>query len=99
MRVFIVQRILAVIAHVEHDDIVMLRERQPERRIGVDGKTVAVAENDAGRAGLAVAAQPDLRAVPQDERRHRERRRHYERLMQVHAKAETIGSGCLGHIL
>ena len=63
-----VQRILAVIAHVEHHEIVALGERQPERRIGIDRKPVAMAEHDAGGAGPPVApaasrAFRDLRAA------------------------------------
>ena len=42
MCAFVVQRVLAVIAHIEQDQVVALRERQPEWRICIDRKTVAM---------------------------------------------------------
>mgnify|MGYP003402768097 CR=1 FL=1 len=57
------QRVLAVIAHVERNEIVGLGERQPERRIGVDRKPVAVTEYDPRRARPSIAAQTDNGAI------------------------------------
>ena len=42
-----VQRILAVIAHVEENQVVAIAQQIPERKVGVDREPVAVAEHEA----------------------------------------------------
>src|SRR5208283_4373385 len=58
-----VQRVVPVIAEVKKNHFVALAQRSPERKVAVNRETVAVAEHEARRAGDAVLANVDGRAV------------------------------------
>ena len=58
----IVQRIFAVVANVEHHQLEIIDQWLPERRISIDRKPVAMAQQQAHRAA-PVAAQANRRAV------------------------------------
>ena len=63
MPVGAMQRVVAVIAEIEEDDFVALAQRSPERKVAIDREPVAVAEHQARRAGIAVLANVNGRAV------------------------------------
>ena len=46
---FVMARVLAVVALVEHDDLEIVEQQAPEREVAVDREAVAVAEHDARR--------------------------------------------------
>ena len=58
-----VQRVVAVIAEVEDDNLVARAQRSPEWKVAVDGEAVAVTEHEARRAGNTVLANVDRRAI------------------------------------
>ena len=58
-----VQRVVAVIAEVEDDDFVAIAQWSPEWEVAVDREAVAVTQHEARRAGDAVLANVDGRAV------------------------------------
>ena len=58
-----VQRIVPVIAEVEDDHFVALAQRSPEWKVAVDREPVAVTEHEPRRAGDAVLANVNRRAV------------------------------------
>ncbi len=60
---FAMQRIFAVIAHIEQDQVVAIAQQIPERKVCVDRESVAVAEHEARAGGIAMAADADDRAV------------------------------------
>jgi len=70
-----VSRILPVIALVVENDVEAIREQAPKGHIRVDGKAVAVAQNQASTFGIAVPTNPDGRSVSHCEIEHLMRRR------------------------
>ena len=59
------RNVLAVIAEVEDQEIVMWHELLPERQICVRCKSIAVGDGQARAIGIAVAPHPDRGAVLQ----------------------------------
>ena len=93
MRVIVVwrlgARVLAVAAHVEHDDIEAAEKPAPEIEIAVDRKPVAVAEHEPRSARIAVPAHPQPRAVCRNDFDNRVRRRdRYRHPREIHAPGQ-----------
>ena len=56
-------RVPTVIALIKDDHLAIVQEVAPERKIGVDGKAVAMRENQSRPAGISMPANTDDRAV------------------------------------
>ena len=69
LRVMMVRRldrhVLAVIAKIEDDEVVVRCQMLPERKIAVGRKPVAMCDEEPYAVGIAVPPQPDARAVIQ----------------------------------
>src|ERR1700678_458435 len=57
------KRVVPVIAEVEDDYFVTIAQRSPERKVAVDREPVAMTEHEPRRAGDAVLANVNRRAV------------------------------------
>jgi hypothetical protein len=87
--------VLAVVAKIEDDQVVVGQEMPPIGVIGIGGKAISVREQDPRARGIAMAPDPDLGAVVktdlEDSAGSGKLKRH-RRLRRIRLELEAIGS-------
>ena len=63
MLVQIAHGVPAVVSQIKHEQVETVGEQGPQRQIEIAGESIAMGEQDAGTAGIAIAAEADRRSV------------------------------------